>query len=245
MSRSLQAVIGITGPQGPQGVTGPAGGGGGGGGATGIQGVTGLLGLQGFTGLSGSNGSQGSTGVLGLQGVTGFGIQGVTGLSGTNGSQGTTGLSGAGIQGVTGLIGATGPVGGGSGAYALTYLQPSVATGYVSLLVTGSSSDILNIVTTKVGNLVTITSVSGTAKLLSITAQFTASDMSSASATVSYPEPNGSSAIATSTLPLVERYTAAYTVGATSVTIGNSSGVITVTGSGFTIGAAASIKIAI
>jgi hypothetical protein len=146
--------VGATGPTGSTGSTGQ----------TGSTGSTGLIGQTGSTGRTGSTGNTGSTGQTGFTGNTGpigptgsFGQTGSTGATGEAGAIGSTGNTGStgqtGSTGATGNTGPTGPVDYESSQETLSvFTAPLGGGGFGPALP-------INITFTRVGNLVTATSI--------------------------------------------------------------------------------------
>lgn len=180
---------GMNGAQGPMGLQGPQG-------EQGIQGETGATGPQGPQGIQGVKGDTGDTGPQGIQGIQG--IQGVKGDTGDTGPAGATGAAGVGV-----------PVGGTTGQilakidatnYNTQWITPASGGGVSSFntrtgAVTLTSSDVTTALTYTpydaanpngyTSNLGTVTSVTGTAPIVSSGGTTPAISMAQATSLVS------------------------------------------------------------
>lgn len=85
-------------------------------------------------------------------------------------------------------------------------IRKTYDSGRITIYASGSVADVNNISAVKSGNSVTITSVSGTAKLVSVFAVFSDTETASTGqVSISYPDPNGSSSLSTSHIPSAVR----------------------------------------
>jgi hypothetical protein len=149
----------------------------------------------------------------------------------------------AGSDRVDVTIAASGGGGGGSGEVIQDVQFGSLATGYVTLRVYGLAADISAISVSKITNAVTISNVLGTAKIMSITARFDASDISAGTASISYPEPSAQTSLTTSSFPTVVRFTAAGAQQTTAFSMANTSGTMTLSCSSLTNAATNYVKV--
>jgi hypothetical protein len=105
----------------------------------------------------------------------------------------------------------------------------SFLTNKIHLYVYGTAADVAAISVSKSANQVTISNVTGTAKLHSLFVRYVAADFATIStpAEIYFPDPAGTSAVSTSLLPLVLRTDAGFTQQASvSCTFSNTAGTV-------------------
>jgi hypothetical protein len=144
---------------------------------------------------------------------------------------------------VTGVQGVTGPSGGGSSVSEQYTVVSGLATGYVAFKAFGTSADVAAISVTKTGNSVTISNVTGTAKLSSVMIWYAAADITAGAASCTYPDPTGATTVDTTYVPSVSKVSAAGAITAGTVSAANSTGTVTLSFASLTSSAINGIKL--
>jgi hypothetical protein len=167
---------GSSGTSGTSGVNGTSGSSGRNG-TSGINGLNGTSGTSGRTGTSGTSGSSGTSGTSGVNGTSGSsgrnGTSGINGLNGTSGTSGRTGTSGIALilnntnNYVLTATGTSGVINGESnltfdGTTAIITGNLNVSGGTQSIFSGNSTSDLVKIIQTGIGNALVVEDSGGT-----------------------------------------------------------------------------------
>jgi len=124
---------------------------------------------------------------------------------------------------------------GGGSAATLTHRRVTTTNANdVQIYAFGLSADVAAITVVKTGNIVTLSTIASTCRLVSVQAYFSGLDVgANTNISIVYPEPNGATTLAESLLPLVTRFNATFNpYGTNSISITNSAGIVTINHTG-------------